>query len=119
MIVIPSNQLMSRTRNATLELKKINSYKAPRDKVICILNCCKFIFSKSRPFDLNVALKAAQMFLLIFCLSIFSLALIRRSEGNSKGADTFLPILIYVVLRSNPPNLVSNVQYVTRVATGC
>jgi len=40
--------------------------------------------------------------------------LIRRSEGNSKGADTFLPILIYVVLRSNPPNLVSNVQYISR-----
>lgn len=30
-----------------VELKKINSYKAPRDKVICILNCCKFIFSKA------------------------------------------------------------------------
>ncbi|CAO3570653.1 unnamed protein product [Mortierella alpina] len=71
--------------NAQAELKKINSYKAPRDKVICILNCCKFIFT-----------------------------LIRRSEGNSKGADTFLPILIYVVLRSNPPNLVSNVQYISR-----
>ncbi|KAF9422406.1 hypothetical protein BGZ94_008595 [Podila epigama] len=71
--------------NAQIELKKINSYKAPRDKVICILNCCKFIFT-----------------------------LIRRSEGNSKGADTFLPILIYVVLRSNPPNLVSNVQYISR-----
>ncbi|KAF9287559.1 hypothetical protein BGZ68_001656 [Mortierella alpina] len=68
--------------NAQAELKKINSYKAPRDKVICILNCCKFIFSKS--------------------------------EGNSKGADTFLPILIYVVLRANPPNLVSNVQYISR-----
>ncbi|KAG0341936.1 hypothetical protein BG004_005844 [Podila humilis] len=61
--------------NAQSELKKINSYKAPRDKVI---------------------------------------SLIRRSEGSSKGADTFLPILIYVVLRSNPPNLVSNVQYISR-----
>ncbi|GJJ70312.1 Rab5 GDP/GTP exchange factor [Entomortierella parvispora] len=71
--------------NAQAELKKINSYKAPRDKVICILNCCKFIFT-----------------------------LIRRSEGNSKGADTFLPILIYVVLRANPPNMVSNVQYISR-----
>ncbi|KAF9932237.1 hypothetical protein FBU30_008659 [Linnemannia zychae] len=41
-------------------------------------------------------------------------ALIRRSEGNSKGADTFLPILIYVVLQANPPNLVANVQYISR-----
>ncbi|KAG0239717.1 hypothetical protein BGW41_007517 [Actinomortierella wolfii] len=70
---------------AQAELKKINSYKAPRDKVICILNCCKFIFT-----------------------------FIRRSEGSGKGADTFLPILIFVVIRANPPHLVSNVQYISR-----
>ena len=28
----------------TTELLKINHYKAPRDKIICILNCCKVIF---------------------------------------------------------------------------
>ena len=28
----------------TIELVKINHYKAPRDKLICILNCCKVIF---------------------------------------------------------------------------
>jgi Rab5 GDP/GTP exchange factor len=28
----------------SLELLKINHYKAPRDKLICILNCCKVIF---------------------------------------------------------------------------
>src|SRR6267154_2938262 len=27
-----------------IELVKINHYKAPRDKLICILNCCKVIF---------------------------------------------------------------------------
>ncbi|KAF9914090.1 hypothetical protein BX616_008998 [Lobosporangium transversale] len=79
----PHNEL--HLNSAQAELMKINNYKAPRDKVICILNCCKFIFT-----------------------------LIRRAEGNSKGADTFLPILIYVVLRANPPNLVSNVQYISR-----
>ena len=26
------------------ELLKIRNYRAPRDKVICILNCCKVIF---------------------------------------------------------------------------
>ena len=29
---------------AEQELLKINHYKAPRDKMICILNCCKVIF---------------------------------------------------------------------------
>ena len=40
---------VSRTYHAThvllmIELLKINHYKAPRDKMICILNCCKVIF---------------------------------------------------------------------------
>lgn len=29
---------------SSTELLKINHYKAPRDKLICILNCCKVIF---------------------------------------------------------------------------
>ena len=31
------------------ELLKINHYKAPRDKIICILNCCKVIFGVYYP----------------------------------------------------------------------
>lgn len=31
------------------ELLKINHYKAPRDKIICILNCCKVIFGAYYP----------------------------------------------------------------------
>jgi len=30
--------------SAQEELLKLNKYKAPRDKIICILNCCKVIF---------------------------------------------------------------------------
>lgn len=32
--------------NFATELLKLNHYKAPRDKVICILNSCKVIFGK-------------------------------------------------------------------------
>lgn len=69
---------------AFLELLKINSYRAPRDKVICILNCCKVIFG----------------FL--------------RNTQHDQSADSFIPLLIYVVLHANPENLVSNVQYILR-----
>jgi hypothetical protein len=31
---------------AETELLKINHYKAPRDKMICILNSCKVIFGE-------------------------------------------------------------------------
>ncbi|EME87588.1 uncharacterized protein MYCFIDRAFT_13044, partial [Pseudocercospora fijiensis CIRAD86] len=69
---------------AQKELLKINSYRAPRDKVICVLNCCKVIFG----------------FL--------------RNAKADQSADAFVPLLIYTVLRAHPDNLVSNVQYIWR-----
>ncbi|KAL5076591.1 hypothetical protein RYX36_015575 [Vicia faba] len=70
-------------------LQKINTHKAPRDKLICILNCCKVIG--------NLLLNA-------------SLA----SKDNPPGADEFLPVLIYVTLKANPPQLHSNLLYIQR-----
>jgi len=67
-----------------IELLKLNKYKAPRDKVICILNCCKVIFS------------------------------ILKKIGGERGADAFLPLLIFVVIKANPPKLYSNCQYIQR-----
>ncbi|KAI0642190.1 hypothetical protein C8Q79DRAFT_918080 [Trametes meyenii] len=69
---------------AQQELLKINHYKAPRDKLICILNCCKVIFGLIRH--------------------------LRKDES----ADTFVPILIFVVLKANPPHLLSNVEFINR-----
>lgn len=34
---------------AVKEMLKIGSYRAPRDKVICVLNCCKVIFGAPPP----------------------------------------------------------------------
>ncbi|KAK0528376.1 hypothetical protein OC834_004069 [Tilletia horrida] len=69
---------------AAQELLKMNNYKAPRDKLICILNCCKVIFGMI------------------------------RHMATSESADSFVPALIYVVLKANPDNLVSNVEYISR-----
>ncbi|SMR43369.1 unnamed protein product [Zymoseptoria tritici ST99CH_1E4] len=69
---------------AQQELLKINSYRAPRDKVICVLNCCKVLFG----------------FL--------------RNAKADQSADAFVPLLIYTVLRARPEHLVSNVQYIWR-----
>jgi Rab5 GDP/GTP exchange factor len=35
-----------RKTNSAAELLKIKTYRAPRDKIICVLNCCKVIFGK-------------------------------------------------------------------------
>jgi hypothetical protein len=69
---------------AQQELLKIKSYRAPRDKIICILNCCKVIFG----------------FL--------------RTSNSDQSADAFVPLLIFTVLQANPDHLVSNVQYILR-----
>jgi hypothetical protein len=74
---------------AQKELQKINTYKAPRDKLVCILNCCRVINNLL----LNVSL---------------------ATNDNPSGADDFLPILIYIVIKANPPQLHSNLLYISR-----
>jgi hypothetical protein len=70
---------------AQQELLKMKGYRAPRDKVICILNCCKVIFG-----------------------------LLKNAKFADTSADSFVPLLIYVVLQANPEHLVSNIQYILR-----
>ena len=70
---------------AQQELLKIKTYRAPRDKIICVLNCCKVIFG-----------------------------ILKNSRTSDTSADSFVPLLIYVVLHANPEHLVSNVQYILR-----
>ncbi|KAL6907579.1 hypothetical protein ACP4OV_002618 [Aristida adscensionis] len=74
---------------AQKELQKINMYKAPRDKLACILNCCKVIN--------NLLMNASIV-----------------SNDNPPGADEFLPVLIYVTIKANPPQLHSNLLYIQR-----
>lgn len=72
---------------AQRELLRINTYKAPRDKLVCILNCCRIINNL-----LHTGVAA----------------------GDGKGADDFLPILIFVTIHANPPKLASNLEYIQR-----
>jgi hypothetical protein len=68
------------------ELNKINTYKAPLDKIICILNCCHVLGD-----------------------------IIKNPETGKEGsADEFLPALIYAIIKSNPAKLYSNVDYITQ-----
>lgn len=69
---------------ASDQLGKINHFRAPRDKVVCLLNCCKVIFG-----------------------------LLRQSKSE-ENADGFLPILIYVVIKAHPEHMISNLNYIQR-----
>lgn len=70
------------TELAVEEINKINRYRAPRDKIICILNACKIIFS----------------FL--------------KSAKQELNADSFIPLLILVIIEAKTPHLISNIHYI-------
>ena len=74
---------------AIAELWKINDFKSPRDKMVSIMNCCKVIYKMLNSITASSNLDAA-------------------------GADDFLPMLIYVLIRSKVPALHSNTQYIRR-----
>ncbi|KAG7192140.1 uncharacterized protein KQ657_002505 [Scheffersomyces spartinae] len=67
---------------AGTELNKLNVYRAPRDKIICILNCCKIIFG----------------FL--------------KSVEQETNADEFMPLLIFVIMKARVSYFISNVHYI-------
>ncbi|XP_069744384.1 GTPase-activating protein and VPS9 domain-containing protein 1 isoform X8 [Narcine bancroftii] len=70
--------------SAQSEVRTINAYKTPRDKVQCILRMCSTI------------------------MNLLSLA----NEDSVPGADDFVPVLVYVLIKANPPCLLSTVQYI-------
>lgn len=76
-------------RLAVEQLHLIDNYKAPLDKLICILNACRVI---------NDVLKRTW------------------AEGGEShrplSADDFLPLLIYTLLKANPPRMHSNLEFV-------
>lgn len=45
--------------------------------------------------------------------ALTQIGLLKHSKSDS-SADSFMPLLIYVVLHANPEHLVSNVQYILR-----
>lgn len=66
------------------ELNKVNHFKAPRDKMICVLNSCKVIMA------------------------------MLTNNRLENGADSFIPLLIYTILKNTLSSLASNIRYIER-----
>ncbi|XP_015222218.1 GTPase-activating protein and VPS9 domain-containing protein 1 isoform X2 [Lepisosteus oculatus] len=71
--------------SAQAEIRTISAYKTPRDKVQCILRMCSTI------------------------MNLLSLA----NEDSVPGADDFVPVLVFVLIKANPPCLLSTIQYIS------
>ncbi|XP_026568323.1 GTPase-activating protein and VPS9 domain-containing protein 1 isoform X3 [Pseudonaja textilis] len=71
--------------SAQAEICTISAYKTPRDKLQCVLRMCSTI------------------------MNLLSLA----NEDSVPGADDFVPVLVFVLIKANPPCLLSTVQYIS------
>jgi hypothetical protein len=70
--------------SAQKHLKAMSLYKSPRGKVHCIAESCRVL------------------------ISLLQLAKV----GSPPGADDLFPVLVYVLIRANPPGLLSTTQYI-------
>lgn len=70
--------------SAQAEIATISAYKTPRDKLQCVFRCATTI------------------------MNLLSLA----CDRGVPAADDLVPVLVYVLIKANPPSLLSTVQYV-------
>lgn len=71
---------------AQAELLRINGFRSPRDKLIILQNVLQLIVDLIKK---------------------------KGDSGNANG-DSLLPTLILVIIRANPPQMISNIKYVMR-----
>ncbi|XP_065933547.1 GTPase-activating protein and VPS9 domain-containing protein 1 isoform X4 [Magallana gigas] len=69
---------------AQKEIYMINAYKTPKDKVKCVFRCATTI------------------------MNLLSMA----NEKAVPAADDFIPVIIFVIIKANPPCLLSTIQYI-------
>ncbi|GAB4820453.1 hypothetical protein N2152v2_007499 [Parachlorella kessleri] len=70
------------------ELLKMDKYKAPRDKLLCLVNVKTMVE--------NIVHEAA------------------KKGAKIGGADAFFPVFLFVIIRSGLPRLAANVEYIKR-----
>ena len=78
-------QVSDYVSKAIMDLIEMDLMQVPKDKLRCMSNCSKNIFNA-----------------------------IKATMDKTVSADDFFPTLIYMVLKTNPPRLISNIEYIIR-----
>eukprot|EP00123_Amoebidium_parasiticum_P013034 comp21722_c0_seq2/m.30711 comp21722_c0_seq2/g.30711 ORF comp21722_c0_seq2/g.30711 comp21722_c0_seq2/m.30711 type:complete len:636 (-) comp21722_c0_seq2:382-2289(-) len=86
-IKIPTVVLNVSADMAGAQLRDMNKYKVPRFKLICMVNSCKIILNHLQQYS---------------------------TKDAPATADDLLPVMIYVILKTNPPNLQSHLSFIER-----
>ncbi len=68
--------------SAQAEIRRLAAYKTPQDKVACVVRCSQTI------------------------MNLLSLA----SSKSVPAADDFVPVMVFVIIKANPPSLLSTIQ---------
>ena len=81
-------QIKDLVDKAITEIIEMDSKQVPLEKLECIVNCSKTIFK-----------------------------LLQVNSQEPVSADQFLPALVFIVIKANPPLLESNIKLITRFST--
>jgi len=81
---IPIQITQELIEECTIGLEQMNFYKTPRNKLLCISNCCRIIFKY-----------------------------LENNTEKSPSVDDFLPVLTYIIIKTATPNILSNINFIT------
>ena len=74
--------------SAQAVIRRLAAYKTPADKVACVVSCSQTI------------------------MNLLSLASSASGSSSVPAADDFVPVMVFVLIKANPPSLLSTIQYV-------
>lgn len=97
--------------SAQEQINKLNAYRTPKDKVNCVFNCCSVIMNllslceKSVP-AADDLIPVSFSFYVLFYFCNFKIFF------NNHNYFLFLKVLVFVIIKSNPPSLLSTIEFI-------
>nr|CAG4646132.1 EOG090X03G5 [Macrothrix elegans] len=110
---------------AITHLIEMDGQRAPQDKLTSIINCSKLVFDMLSLTNITASEQAKEKESVNEADTNENDEITDDSprktpnsiDSQPVSADDFLPALIYVVLRANPPRIHSNLNFITRYAS--